>query len=109
MTTPEKLKADSPGPRKTASQTLVRNLAANEFVFAVVGPVGSGTSEIADVLKGQLSTKGYRAEILKARTVITAWADHYGPVIPAAPLMAQTTALQNAGDDMRERTGTMPP
>ena len=46
-------------------------------MFAVVGHVGSGTSEIASALKGLLSgaTGGsFDVEILKAREVIRAWA-----------------------------------
>ncbi len=38
-----------------SSQTEIRESAANEFVFAVVGHVGSGTSEIAKLLKSVLS------------------------------------------------------
>ena len=44
-----------------SSQELIRDLIANELVFAVVGPVGSGTSEIADTLETLLSAEGYKA------------------------------------------------
>ncbi len=38
-------------PSKAPFQSTVSDLAANELVFAVVGPVGSGTSEIAERLR----------------------------------------------------------
>ncbi|WP_119422953.1 anti-phage dCTP deaminase [Desertibaculum subflavum] len=96
--------------RKTTSKTsinapyqsAVRDLAANEFVFAVVGPVGSGTSEIAEALEGLLNESGYDATILKARDVIEAAAKSMGIAIPGAPKLAQSVALQDAGDKVRE-------
>jgi hypothetical protein len=40
-------------------QSAVTDLMANELVFAVVGPVGSGTSEIAEALEGLLNDCGW--------------------------------------------------
>jgi len=91
--------------RRTASQTTVRELASNEFIFGVVGPVGSGTSEIAEALQSLLKIRGYQAKILKARDIISAWAANQGHPIPAGPKLAETEALQNSGDQLREQTG----
>ena len=50
------LKQKIPGTSGDALfQATVRDLAANELVFAVVGPVGSGTSEIAEALNSPLT------------------------------------------------------
>jgi hypothetical protein len=95
------LRKAAAGPRQTPFQAAVRDLAANEMIFAVVGPVGSGTSEIAETLEALLSTSGYDTKILKARDVIEAVAQHSGIHIPSSPLLAQSTALQDAGDRVR--------
>ena len=89
-------------PGKAPYQSAVSDLAANELVFAVVGPVGSGTTEIAQSLRELLESLGYDATILKARTVIEAAAITMGIEIPTAPKLAQTRALQDAGDKVRE-------
>jgi deoxycytidylate deaminase len=83
-------------------QSAVTDLMANELVFAVVGPVGSGTSEIAEALEGLLNDCGYDAAILKARTVIETAAQKMGIAIPQTPKLAQSKALQDAGDSVRE-------
>src|SRR4051812_21491443 len=61
--------------RKPAKAVLL-DTATNEVVFAVVGYVGSGTSEIAAALKGLLKLEKleggkFDVEILKAREVIS--------------------------------------
>ena len=83
-------------------QAAVTDLLANELVFAVVGPVGSGTSEIAEALEGLLNDFGYDAVVLKARTVIEMAAVKMGISIPPSPRLAQSKALQDAGDSVRE-------
>jgi len=91
-----------------SSQTEIRESAANEFVFAVVGHVGSGTSEVAKLLKSILSTPSlaggpFDTEILKARDVLVALPD---AVTKLAGLKQDTLAyargLQDLGDSMRE-------
>lgn len=84
--------------------------AANEIVFAVVGHVGSGTSEIASQLRqllmqGQLPGGAFDAEIIKARDVIEEWANSKGHPVPKARNDVTTTiALQDLGDRMRATT-----
>jgi ABC-type glutathione transport system ATPase component len=61
------------------AKAVLLDSATNEVVFAVVGYVGSGTSEIASALKGLLEQEKleggkFDVEILKAREVISDWA-----------------------------------
>ena len=74
------LKKAKPPETNAPFQTAVSELAANEMIFAVVGPVGSGTSEIAEALESLLAQPryGYDTKILKARTVIEAAATRAG-------------------------------
>jgi energy-coupling factor transporter ATP-binding protein EcfA2 len=63
---------------------------SNEVVFAVVGHVGSGTSEIATALKGLLEEEKleggkFDVEILKARNIIAEWATRNGHEPPTTP------------------------
>ena len=97
-------------PRNAASkskapfQSAISDLAANEMVFAVVGPVGSGTSEIAEALETLLRDYGYDPTILKARTVIGEWAKKSDQAISVGPKLSQSHDLQNAGDAFRENS-----
>jgi len=99
--TPLKQKPQS-APGKAAFQAAVTELAANELIFAVVGPVGSGTTEIAEALRELIDESGYDTTILKARTVIETEAKKLGISIPETPRLAQSKALQDAGDKIRE-------
>jgi len=98
--TPLKQRA-SVAPGKAPFQTAVSDLAANELVFAVVGPVGSGTSEIAEALESLLRKSGYDVTVLKARTVIELAAAKMGISIPSNSILDQSKALQDAGDEVR--------
>ena len=105
--------AENPVPRilTTArtedSRGLVLKHVANELVFAVVGHVGSGTSEIADSLKDILADENlqggkFDAHIIKASAIIKDWADSNGFVVPQrASGLNYTTKLQDLGDKMR--------
>ncbi len=95
-------------PKGQDSKSVVLGQAANEFVFAVVGHVGSGTSLIAETLKERLSETTldggpFDVEILKASSVIKAWALENKQPIPtrSSQSLAYTTALQDLGDKMR--------
>lgn len=90
------------GANPKNAQSILREYVSNELVFGVVGPVGSGTSEIAKALKQLLEQKQYTATIIKARDIITAWAQEKGKPIPVASKMEQVVALQDAGDEMRK-------
>jgi len=85
------------------AQDVVKELAANELIFGVVGPVGSGTSEVAEALSKFIGAED--VEILKARDFIKEAADKLGIVIPREQGIEQTIALQDAGDAMRKAFG----
>lgn len=96
----------------SSSRTLVTSSASNELVFAVVGHVGSGTSEIAKTLSTLLSEtafdhRRFDVEVIKARDVIQEWAVDHGKAIPEwsdPPTLAEVMTLQNWGDEMRCET-----
>jgi hypothetical protein len=90
------------------SKSMVRGYASNEFVFAVVGHVGSGTTKIATSLaellsQGSIAGDPFDTEIIKARGLIEAWATENQKSIPdTAPHNLQTTQqFQDLGDEMR--------
>jgi deoxycytidylate deaminase len=91
------------------AKELIRKQASHEFVFAVVGHVGSGTSEIANALKvgftdPSMSGMSYRVHILKAREVIIEWANAQGLSISSVDdhSLRAVEILQDRGDDMRK-------
>lgn len=61
-------------PRDRDSRKLITDSSSNELVFAVVGHAGSGTSFVANQLVEVLEERAFQVEVLKARTVIEAWA-----------------------------------
>ena len=94
------------------AKEVVQEAAANEIVFAVVGHVGSGTSEVADALKSLLEGAAleggpFDATVLKARKEISEWARLTGQRVPdpARADLKSVTQMQNLGDDMRLKTG----
>ena len=104
---------------KRSATDRVHDLAANELVFAVVGPVGSGPTKIAEQLEIQLQTQGFQTSILKAADAIGDWAEQNGLMPKIAPedlwittpegkrkrRLAPTRELQNLGDKFRETSG----
>jgi len=94
------------GKSAVESKGVVLKQAANEVVFAVVGHIGSGTSEIAKALKGLLTAAAggsFEVEILKARDAIRAWAVSQNLETPKTgdDDLATVEALQDLGDKMR--------
>lgn len=94
----------------STSQEVVRASNSKELFFAVVGHVGSGTSEVAEelkkILKSPVAGPGYDVEILKARTELEEWdgASGRGRLKEAdrSKKFAYTELLQKVGNDMRE-------
>lgn len=85
---------------------IVAALASSELIFGVVGPVGSGTSEVATALQAQLEESGFdEVYLIKARTMIEAYADSVGRAIAGERGIQQTIDLQDAGDAMRRDIG----
>lgn len=84
---------------------IVGDLITNELVFGVVGPVGSGTSEIASALEEFLEQSGYEVHIIKARRLIEMFAEDASQSVEGDKGIEQTIGLQNAGDEMRKAHG----
>ncbi len=98
------LPEENPNVKSKAADKRLRDLSANELIFAVVGPVGSGTSWISTALAGLLSNEAYRADvhIIKASEVITKWASQEkASSLSDGQRLQKVTALQDAGDGMR--------
>jgi deoxycytidylate deaminase len=91
------------------SRDVVAGQASNEFVFAVVGHAGSGTSAIGGALKTlmegtPLSGTNFDVSILKARKVIEEWARDRGELLPAPGAkrsLKDIQRFQDLGDQMR--------
>lgn len=103
----EKL-GDASVKKQKSSKELFLSNASNELVFAVVGHVGSGTTEVAKTLHDLLEeTKqgAFDAEILKARDVIAAWAQSTGQEVPAGDKKNLDVVIkfQDLGDLMRQK------
>lgn len=95
-------------PQGRQSQAVVLARASHEVVFAVVGHVGSGTSQIAEVLRdllaaGKSTNESFGVEMLKATDVISAWAKKNGKPAPEGPRkkLTDVEAFQDLGDEMR--------
>lgn len=111
------------------SNEIYQSFDSNEYVFAVVGHVGSGTSEVARQLeliltKHPFSFEKGNAVILKASDEIRRWAEENGKLLPTrpsavgsspGPLTASSSdpttsrpsvdaasMMQQRGDDMRQ-------
>lgn len=100
-----------PGVGARPSRDVVLDQAANEIVVAVVGHVGSGTSEVAKTLQELLENPSltggaYEAVILKARTEIEDWAKAHHQQLPAGAAndLSSTERLQDLGDMMRDQS-----
>lgn len=94
--------------RSRPSRSIVLSHAANELVFAVVGHVGSGTSQIAKTLKALLENPSlhggkYDVILLKATEAISEWATkNKRPVPDRKPkTLSSVRAFQDLGDEMR--------
>ena len=90
------------------SQTILREQAGHELVFAVVGHIGSGVTHTAQMLKTALEDASlpggpFDVTLLKARDEIVEWAKRTGRPVPATGPrdVATITALQDLGDEMR--------
>lgn len=85
------------------SNVVIKNLEANELVFAVVGPAGSGTSSIAHVLaeRAKHLATDTEVEIIKGSAVIHQWAQKNAFTILNTNSLTRAQSLQDAGDEIR--------
>lgn len=109
MGAPEIVPISRARPGKDAREILAANM-ANELIFAVVGHVGSGTSEIARNLKEILELPSlpggpYDTEIIKASDRIREWAKMEGKPTPPNEVttLEAVKNLQDLGDEMRQQ------
>jgi hypothetical protein len=92
---------------RQASHEVIREHAANELIFAVVGHVGSGTSKVAKALQKVLDRPDleggpFVVEIVKARDQIERWGREHDPKpLPDPRSIESATVLQDWGDEMR--------
>ena len=95
------------GPQK--ANKAIKAARSNELVFAVVGHAGSGTSEVANTLAKRLEEMGVDTHVLKARSVIAAWATANGKMQPKdtasgeKKLLSDVVYFQDLGDEMRSQ------
>lgn len=98
------VKAANDLERKDATK-LVDELLTKELVFAVVGPVGAGSSKIAETLRDFLDDTDYDVHVVKARRFINEFANSESIEIPEEKSLSQTENLQDVGDIMRKKLG----
>lgn len=77
---------------KAGTGTLFDKLASRELVIGLSGPLGSGVSEVGDVVSGQLRELGYEVVKLKVSSLIRA----YSQFLKEPPNAAELTAIQGA-------------
>lgn len=91
------------------ARDIIKGDASNEFVFAVVGHAGSGTSMIAATLETRIREESldgvrFQAAIIKARGVIEEWARKNQKILPADGVkrsLKDVELLQDYGDEIR--------
>jgi hypothetical protein len=92
------------GKRSRTSLNVFKDNEARELVFAVVGHIGSGTSEIANALVSDLERleECYETTLLKARQSIVDWANARGlSGSQSSGQIADVQHLQDMGDRAR--------
>lgn len=84
------------------SRAQIQSLAANEMIFGVVGPVGSGTSWVALALKVLLEAteESVQVQIIKASKVISTKLENTEH-LDGLKAHDRASLLQSAGDDLR--------
>jgi deoxycytidylate deaminase len=89
------------------SHGAVAEALSSELFFAVVGPVGAGSSRAARALARRLAAAGLPATILKASEVVRAWARAAGddPPGPGTRTLTAVAEMQRLGAALRERSG----
>jgi deoxycytidylate deaminase len=107
MSAAEKVSRSDAPKSAPDSRVVIKGRAAHELFFAVVGPVGAGSSHVARQLarcikSTRLGEVPFTCDILKAGEAIREWADKSG-----SPAVAQTSSIdtkilmQGYGDQMR--------
>lgn len=89
---------------QNSSSLVLKDLMANELIFAVVGPAGSGTSWVANALSEQAKKikDGVEVHVIKGSTVIQDWAKQQSHTISCENTLTRAESLQDAGDAIRK-------
>jgi len=107
------LRVLNPNAIESGSREVLGREASNEFIIAVVGHAGSGTTVIAKTLESlladnELGGKPFDVVMLRARDVIAAWAKERGKPLPVETpkrYVKDVERLQDYGDEMRSERG----
>jgi deoxycytidylate deaminase len=104
------LQDNNPSDLPTAQRQVIDE-AAQEFVFAVVGRIGSGTSQVTTAFKELLERlkPAFDVRVLKATEVIEGWAkrngfSHPNRNSPPPRTIEDAQSWQDLGDAMRKKT-----
>ncbi|WP_259781900.1 anti-phage dCTP deaminase [Aestuariispira ectoiniformans] len=92
----------------TGVATDIKDRLSQELVFALIGPVASGVSTVAAQIEDLLKSRfGYKVcEIIKPSDIIENEAHRVSTsTIPKTPISKRIQALQNAGNELREKYG----
>lgn len=104
MTASAMAKPAAVSTKRGNNHDLINEQASKELIFAVVGPIGSGTTEVAkkivNLAKSTLDTE--HVFHIKASEVITRHANGARPDMNSTNKLVRARALQDYGDDLRE-------
>ena len=84
MTTIRLAKTDSAADRSLTAKSLIAQSRSSEVFFAVVGPVGAGSTWVMDCLARVATAQGYECVSVKASELIRRWAEQSGYTLPPA-------------------------
>lgn len=86
------------------SEAIIKKARSNEVFFAVVGPVGAGSSRVIASLERALLAASYEPIPIKASDLIRTWAAKQELPFPDAEerTLSNVTKMQDLGDKMRE-------
>ncbi|MGF7054760.1 deoxycytidylate deaminase [Bosea sp. OAE752] len=86
------------------SEAIIKQARANEVFFAVVGPVGAGSSRVVASLQRALQAANYEPITIKASDLIREWAEKRDLPYPEGDdkTLTNVTTMQDLGDRMRE-------
>ena len=91
-------------PTGVDSESIIKKARSNEVFFAVVGPVGAGSSRVVDSLRRALEASRYEPVTIKASDLIREWAARQSIPYPQGDdkTLANVTTMQDLGDQMRK-------
>lgn len=86
------------------SKEVLASYKSSELFFAVVGPVGAGSSRAIGSLQRACSEAGYETEWIRVSDLIKHWASERGTPLPdfTRRTLENVNVLQDLGDEMRK-------